>query len=171
MSKKINLPLASEGEETAKPRRRPSVEVARARLGGKPEGEGPSPAGLPAGQHVRFALASGRPKSGVIVYSCAAEVHVLLDSVRLRRFPPDEVEPEHGEPDGELAKIAADARVFAMLAESQPVRYATDAGQLFEGKLIEKCGYGALVLRDDGAIVAVGFRKLWPAKAQSAGEA
>ena len=26
----------------------------------------------------------------------------------------------------------------------------------------EKCRYGALVAKDDGAVLAVGFRKLWP---------
>jgi len=30
------------------------------------------------------------------------------------------------------------------------------------GKVVEKCRWGALVLREDGAVVAVGFRKLWP---------
>jgi hypothetical protein len=49
------------------------------------------------------------------------------------------------------------------------VRYADDAGALIDGKLIEKCRWGALVARDDGAVVAVGFRKLWPAPAANRG--
>jgi len=31
-----------------------------------------------------------------------------------------------------------------------------------DGKVVEKCRWGALILRDDGSIVSVGFRKLWP---------
>ena len=65
-------------------------------------------------------------------------------------------------------KISADAHVFARLAEGQPVRYADDQGGLLGGKLVEKCRYGALVVRDDGAVVAVGFRKLWPAASAGA---
>lgn len=68
-------------------------------------------------------------------------------------------------------KLAAEARVFGGMVEGQAIRYADDAGTLMDGKLIEKCRWGALVARDDGAVVAVGFRKLWPAPAMGGASA
>jgi hypothetical protein len=165
---KKGLPLLQDEPRPAP--KRPSVDVARARLGGKPDGDDPLP-GFPPGQRVSFALSSGARRSGVVIYACAAEVHVLLDSVRLRRFPPDDVAREDGVLEAELGKLAADARIFGLLEEGQPVRFTNEAGELHEGRLIERCRYGALVLREDGAIVAVGFRKLWPALPATAAEA
>ena len=48
------------------------------------------------------------------------------------------------------------------------MRYADDDRGLRDAKLVEKCRYGALVARDDGTIVAGGFRKLWPATSSGA---
>ena len=89
---------------------------------------------------------------------------MLLDGIRLRASLAVRRRRSHegGEVAIELEKIAGDARLFGQLAEGQPVRYADDAGALVNGKVVEKCRWGALVLRDDGAVVAVGFRKLWP---------
>ena len=95
-------------------------------------------------------------------------VYGLIDGTKLRRVPPAAVERNEGATPSALSTIAADAHVFARLAEGQPVRYADDSGGLLGGKLIEKCRYGALVVRDDGAVVAVGFRKLWPATSAGA---
>src|SRR5690606_38557503 len=107
---------------------------------------------------------------GVVVFASQTEVHVLLDGVRLRRLAPsDLLLHEGGEVAVELERIAGDARLFGQLVEGQDVRYADDTGGLVSGKVVEKCRWGALVLRRDGAVVAVGFRKLWPAT--SGGEA
>jgi hypothetical protein len=92
-------------------------------------------------------------------------VHVLLDPARVRRFAPGELAHESDAVPAALFGIAGEARVFGLLTEGQVVRYADPAGTLQDGKLVERCRYGALVLRDDGVVVAVGFRKLWPAKA------
>ena len=151
MAKKIGLPVLG---ELAK--RKPSIDAARARLGGRTKDEG-RPRSTP-GTIVRTEEAG----IGVVVYASARETHVLFDGSRLRRLAPSEVEAHEGEPPAELARVAADARVFFLLVEGQAVRYADDAGALRDGKLVEKCRYGALVLRDDGGIIAVGFRKLWP---------
>ena len=103
---------------------------------------------------------------GVVVFASQAEVHVLLDGIRLRRLSPDDLLVHEGRDLAiELEKIAGDARLFGQLVEGQSVRYADDAGTLINGRVVEKCRWGALVLRDDGAVVAVGFRKLWPAPA------
>jgi hypothetical protein len=107
----------------------------------------------------------------VVVYAGADEVHVLLDGIRLRRLPAEQLQAHEGATPDELSKLAAEAQVFGMLVEGQAVRYADDAGVLTDGKLIEKCRWGALVARDDGAVIAVGFRKLWPAPAPNGGSA
>jgi hypothetical protein len=165
LAKKTTLPIADRP-----PAKKPSLAAARARLGGGADA-GPPPFGLAPGRLVTFALPSGRRRTAVIVYAGGDEVHVLLDPVRLRRLSPDDVEVHEGAVDDELTKLAADAHVFGLLAEGQPIRYADERGGLVDGKLIEKCRWGALIARDDGAVVAVGFRKLWPAPGAIGGDA
>jgi hypothetical protein len=88
---------------------------------------------------------------------------VLFDGSRLKRLAPEDIETAcNADAPEALALVAADARVFWLLVEGQSVRWADGEGALRDGKLVEKCRYGALVLRADGAIIAVGFRKLWP---------
>lgn len=152
MSKKIVLPVL--GELT---KRKPSIDAARQRLGGRPKDD--PPGGTAPGTIVR----TRKDEIGVVIYASAKETHVLFDGSRLRRLAPVELDMHPGEAPGDLSRVAADARVFFLLVEGQSVRYADEAGTLRDGKLVEKCRYGALILRDDGAIVAVGFRKLWPA--------
>ena len=89
---------------------------------------------------------------GVVVFASQTEVHVLLDGVRLRRLPPADVAiHDGGEVAIELEKIAGDARLFGQLVEGQLVRYADDSGGLVNGKVVEKCRWGALILREDGS--------------------
>ncbi|HEY8074870.1 MAG TPA: hypothetical protein VIF62_12190 [Labilithrix sp.] len=167
MAKKIVLPLLGElakRESAPAPPKKPSIDAARARLGGRAKDAGP--ASLPPGTIVRV---KDSDAIGVVVFASARDAHVLLGGSRLRRLGAEDVEAvgaggEAAAGDA-LTAVAADARVFWLLAEGQSVRYADAAGDLRDGKLVEKCRYGALVLRDDGAIVAVGFRKLWPAAA------
>ena len=165
MGKKVNLPLlrdeGTKGE--TKRAKKPSIDVARTRLGGRPEAKDVAPHGLAPGVVVSFGLGNGHRRAAVVVYAGPSEVHVLLDGVRLRRLPPAEIAPHEGPVEDALQRLAADARLFGQLADGQSVRYADDSGSLIDGKLVEKCRWGALVLRDDGAVVAVGFRKLWPA--------
>lgn len=181
MTKKVNLPLFSDPAVVATParevRKKPSIDAARARLGGRISEIDIPPAGFVPGVIVSFPLttpssiagSTARRRSGVVVFASRHEVHVLLDGIRLRRLSPADVTIESvrdRRDDDELAveleRIAGDARLFGQLAEGQSVRYADDSGTLVHGKVVEKCRWGALVLRDDGAVVAVGFRKLWP---------
>lgn len=165
MPKKVNLPVMGKP-----PAKKPTMEVARSRLGGRLDA-GPAPAGFAPGRVVTFPIASGGRRAGVVVYAGADEIHVLLDPVRLRRLQPEDLEMHDGALDDELVKLAAEARVFGAMTEGQSIRYADDAGTLLDGKLIEKCRWGALVARDDGAVVAVGFRKLWPAPSAGSADA
>jgi len=163
VAKKVNLPLLDDREgEPKKKAKKPSIDVARTRLGGRSDAQEIAPPGFAPGVIVSFALASGRRRAAVIVYAGPTEVHVLLDGIRLRRLPPSELRLHDGATPEDLTKLAADARLFGLLCEGESVRYADDSGGLVDGKLVEKCRWGALVLRDDGAVVAVGFRKLWP---------
>ncbi len=186
-SKKVNLPLFADPAVVSTPikeiKKKPSIDTARARLGGRISEIDLPPPGFVPGAIVTFPLATPalralgdtRRMSGVVVFASRSEVHVLLDGVRLRRVPPGEVTiatlketeetAEHAVELDELEKIAGDARLFGQLAEGQTVRYADDTGVLIHGKVVEKCRWGALVLREDGAVVAVGFRKLWPSPA------
>jgi hypothetical protein len=179
VGKKANLPLftgrADRASDTlgklapdaSKPKK-PSIDAARVRLGGRLTSADVPVRGLGPGAVVTFALGTGDRIPGVVVFASVAEVHVLLDGVRLRRFAPSDLEPFSGDPGLDLEKLAADARVFGNLTEGQAVRYTDDAGNLVDGKVVEKCRWGALVLRDAGAIVAVGFRKLWPSTSHGA---
>lgn len=172
MSKKLNPPLFTDPGARADldaPRKRPSIDTARSRLGGRASLDEPPPPGFAPGVVVTFPATSGRRLPGVIVFASRAEVHVLLDSVRLRRIPPHDLVVFDGDAGADLEKLAGDARLFGMLVEGQAVRYVDDSGDLVDGTVVEKCRWGALVLRNDGAVVAVGFRKLWPAP--SGGEA
>jgi hypothetical protein len=173
VGKKINLPLLADAwstssSEPAKPVKKPSLDDARNRLGGRTADEEPAPAGIGPGSIVLVAANDGEKHVAVVVFANATEIHVLIDGTKLRRVPPRLVELHEGATPSALAKIAADAQVFGSLIEGLPVRYADDMGGLLGGKLVEKCRYGALIVRDDGAVVAVGFRKLWPAATTSA---
>jgi hypothetical protein len=178
VGKKISLPLAPDAwtgrtRETADTKRavkKPSLDDARNRLGGRTTDEEPAPPGISPGRIVRVVATGGAEHVAVVVFANADEIHLLIDGTRLRRVPPAAVDFHEGPTPNALTKIAADAHVFSRLSEGQPVRYADDRGGLLDGKLVEKCRYGALVVRGDGAVVAVGFRKLWPA-ASSGGAA
>jgi hypothetical protein len=191
--KKVNLPLFADpvvalgkpASELAK-KKKPSIDAARARLGVRISEMDTPPAGFAPGVVVTFALArpeaagaddvaggtpapAGPRTPGVVVFASRNEVHVLLDGIRLRRLPPsDLLIHEGGDVAIELEKIAGDARLFGQLVEGQAVRYADGSGNLVDGKVVEKCRWGALVRRDDGAVVAVGFRKLWPSSSGGA---
>jgi hypothetical protein len=175
VGKKIILPLAPDSRSSGAREaavsvasKKPSLDDARSRLGGRTLGEAPPPAGIAPGRIVKVFANDGEAHVVVVVFANAEEVHILIDGKRLRRVPPADVHAHDGETPSALAKIAADAHVFNHLAEGQPVRYSDDSGELLAGKLVEKCRYGALVVREDGAMVAVGFRKLWPAAADAA---
>lgn len=179
MAKKINLPLlpdassgrAREAAEKTAAAKKPSLEDARNRLGGRTSDEEPAPPGINPGRVVKVYANDGGEHLAVIVFANADEVHILIEGKRLRRVPPPAVHAYEGETPSSLSQIAADAHVFNHLSEGQRVRYADDSGGLLAGKLVEKCRYGALVVREDGAVVAVGFRKLWPAATNGAATA
>src|SRR5205085_23833 len=125
--------------EPKKKAKKPSIDVARTRLGGRPGADEIAPTGLAPGVLVSFGLSGGRRRPAVVVYAGPLEVHVLLDGIRLRRLPASELLIHDAPVDDNLTRLAADARLFGLLAEGQSVRYADDTNNLIDGKLVEKC--------------------------------
>jgi hypothetical protein len=133
--------------------RRPksTLEAVRARLGGRARTD------PQAGRVVCF-LDTGA--AGVVLFGQGEEVHVFSSAGWVRRTTADAL-THVDEPGAELYAVANDVRVFAALEEGTRVRFQ-DLGGMAQGTLIEKCRSGAVVRRDDAAIMGVGFRRIWP---------
>jgi len=150
MAKKLGLPLLLD------PDRKPTVDAVRARLGGRGSTE------RGAGDLVIVDAGGGFEHTGIVLFARGDEVAVWTSEGVVRRATPAAVR-RSAEPTPEgFAKVAADAAVFANLAEGQRVRYRHDTGTS-EGTLVEKCKFGALIEQDDHTLVGVSFRRLWPA--------
>ncbi|KYG05758.1 hypothetical protein BE21_38685 [Sorangium cellulosum] len=186
MTRKLSLPLISLGrpERAASAAAKPTVDAVRERLGGRASSE-PG-----VGELVLLTTAAGKALPGVVLFRRGAVVDVWIDAPEatisaqdtikgalpghsaahrglVRRARPSDLAPLRAPSPESLVAVAADARVFAALSEGQRIRFQ-DGGDLAEGMLVEKCRFGGLVQRDDGIIVGVGFRRLWPAQAEGA---
>jgi hypothetical protein len=150
MVRRFSLPLTPDSL------RKPTVDAIRKRLGGRASTE----AG--AGDVVVITTDGGATLTGVVLFVRGEDLDVWIDQNRVRRSRRSTTRTVSAPVPRELTDIANDARVFAGLMEGQRVRYQHDDG-LGEGLLVEKCRFGALLQRDDGVLVGVGFRKIWPA--------
>lgn len=153
--RRLNLPRLPElSDEGARPR----LENARTQLGGPGE-----PDAL-AGELVALVSAAGERRVGVVLFSNAREVDVWFEGSVVRRTLRETVEAlSPDDAHAHLDAVAADVKVFATMRDGDRVRWQSVSGEVTEGKLVERCRYGALVASDDGRILAVGFRRLWPA--------
>ena len=87
MGKKINLPLlpdvwSTRAREAAEPKRvvkKPSLDDARNRLGGRTTDEEPAPPGISPGRIVKVVAAGGGEHVAVVVFANADEIHILID--------------------------------------------------------------------------------------------
>jgi hypothetical protein len=152
VAKRLSLPLLTPEPSL------PTVDALRRKLGGRASTE-PG-----AGALVTVPSASGMPVAGVVLFIQGDDLDVWIDHNTVRRTRRASTGPLAGEgsPSRDLAAVAADARVFGGLAEGQRVSYL-DGERLAEGLLVEKCRFGAVIQRDDGKLVALGFRRVWPA--------
>jgi hypothetical protein len=155
MERKLSLPLVldmlakSDGA-------RPTLEVARKRLGGRAK------SGSGIGRIVRVGKTHLLPEAvGVVLFESERACDVWVEAGVVRRTERVRAATFEGPIPDEIERMAVDVRVFAALEEGQSVRYEV-SGDVREGTLIEKCRYGALVATPKGRILAVGFRKLWP---------
>lgn len=152
MSRKISLPLTRWPTSSAAP---PTVDVMRKRLGGRAStGEG-------AGEIVALVGDAGAERAGVVLFARGDELHVWVAEGIVRKTQRSLTRPVSAAVSQDLLAIADDARIFGDLREGERVRYHHDQG-IGEGTMIEKCRFGALLLRDDGVVIGVGFRRVWP---------
>jgi hypothetical protein len=112
---------------------------------------------LQAGRAVCF-LDTGA--QGVVLYGHGDEVHVFSNAGWVRKTTADALS-QVSELTADLRAVVDDVRVFAALEEGTRVRFQDRWGVAL-GTVIEKCRYGAVVRRDDAAIMGVGFRRIWP---------
>jgi len=133
------------------------VEAARKRLGGR------ASTAPGAGDLVQVRTRVGLDKPGVILFIGEDEVDIWIADDTVLRTTRDRTAPLQGAVPRDIAAVASDARVFASLGEGQRVRYLQALDDFADATLVEKCRYGALLLRDDGTLVGVGFRRVWPA--------
>jgi hypothetical protein len=98
--------------------------------------------------------------TGVVLFGHGDEVHVFSNAGWVRRTTVDALTVVD-EPSADLNEAANDVRVFAALEEGHRVRFQ-DIGGMAQGTVLEKCRYGAVVRRDDDAVMGVGFRRIWP---------
>jgi hypothetical protein len=137
---------------------RSSIEAARRRLGGRPA----APSKRAPGSFVHATLSDGTRHAGVVLWAAEGHCDVWFDDCLARRTRAELVSALAGTPPERLWRVAAEMRIFAALVEGDLVRWQR-AGEVAEGCIVEKCRYGAIVVTRDGKLVAVGFRKLWPA--------
>ncbi|HXN31732.1 MAG TPA: hypothetical protein VN894_07725 [Polyangiaceae bacterium] len=137
---------------------RPSIEAARRRLGGRATG----PSQRAPGTLVQVRLHGAARTKGILLWATARHCDIWFEDGIARRARFDSVTACAGPtPDG-LARVAGEMRLFTSLAEGERVRWER-ASEVAEGCIVEKCRYGAIIVSRDGRVVAVGFRKLWPA--------
>jgi hypothetical protein len=139
-------------------RPRPSIEAARRRLGGR-QGERSI---LPPGSLVEVRLSDGTRRPAVLLWGCPSHCDVWLSDGEARRTGAEAVVPSRRAMPQRFARVSAELRLFSALVEGERVRWQRVTG-VTEGRIVEKCRYGAIVVTGDGRFVAVGFRKLWPA--------
>lgn len=158
MDRKLSLPL------TLTEARLPTVDVVRKRLGGRASTEGG------AGELVTMITERGLERLGVVLFVRGEEIDVWTDGGVVRRARREALRPAESfglvPEDGaerRLLAVARDAQSFAALTEGQRVHYQHERG-IGEATLVEKCRFGGLVERSDGAVLAIGFRRLWAAK-------
>jgi hypothetical protein len=156
--RKRALPLIADllGKGSGGDKPAPSVDAARLRLGGRA-----APATADVGRIVSLDGGHGLKLVGIVLYGTDTDLDVWIEGGVVRRTKPELVEDFRGVVHDDFLAMARDARAFARLREMQAVRYERSPGTIERAALVEKCRYGALVLREDGKLMAVGFRKVW----------
>lgn len=153
MHRKLWLPVtraSNEGESA------PTVDAVRRRLGGRASSEGR------AGELVALSGGAEGERLGVVLFAKDEELAVWVGEGLVRKTRSRLARSTGGAVPPALTKVADDARVFGSLAEGQRVTFEAGERQIARGTLIEKCRFGALVRLENGTLVGVGFRRIWP---------
>lgn len=154
MSSRVHLPTVRTLGAVRIPSGPPTVDDARASLGGRASTD------PRAGVCVSIVERGGVRTTGIVVFASGEERDVWVGEGRFRRADAASCEPAETATDDSLDAIAEHARRFAALSEGDAVRYLDRDDHAHEGQLVEKCRYGALVLAPDGRVLAVGFRRI-----------
>jgi hypothetical protein len=155
MGRKLALPLLSPGSVL------PTVDSLRKRLGGRAMSE-PG-----AGEGVTVVTESGLRTMGVVLFVRGDDLEIWVDHNLVRTTQRASTAPLEAPLPRDLAAVAADARAFASLVEGQRINYLEE-DRVGEGVILEKCRFGAVIERNDGKLVGLGFRRLWPAEETAA---
>ena len=150
----------------------PTAIEMRKRLGGRVAGEPAlitSEGPLPLGSVVVVDGARGAPREGVLLTVVEGSADIYVEAGLVKRVKAELVMPSRGASPPALAGISESAVVFGSLVEGQEVEIERADGTIVRGTLVEKCRYGSLVELEDGSLLGVGFKKIWPAHAPSAG--
>ncbi len=139
-------------------RRRPTVDAARQKLGGRLT----KAAGQAPGRLVEVDGLTGEREVGVVLFAEAGLADVLFDRGVVRRLASTELSAASEIQPPNIERLAVAVRRFGELAEGDPIVIAQHDGTNARGVLREKCRFGALVEKSDGAIVAVGFDRVAP---------
>ncbi len=134
------------------------LEAARRKLGGRSI----APSTRSPGALVETTLQDGRRLTGILLWASAGSCDVWFDDGLARRTRSASVVSGSRPIPESLVRIEAEIRMFSALVEGDRVRWERD-GVVTEGRIVEKCRYGAIVVTRGARVVAVGFRKLWPA--------
>ena len=161
MARRISLPMTDKlGSDDA-----PTTATMRKRLGGRVDGAMSvvTPRGVvTVGSFVELSSGDGATKAGVLLTIEGDAVDVYMAGGLVRRTRADFIAPKSRASE-DLVHIAESASVFARLGEGQAVEVERAEGLVERGTLVEKCRYGALVKLANEVVLAVGFRKVWPA--------
>jgi hypothetical protein len=157
MTGKLTSRTWATGEEASSTRT--SIGSARKKLGGRAT----VPSRRAPGSLVHATLRDGTRHAGIVLWASDTHCDVWFDDGLARRTRTENVVPSGGATPESLGRVAAEMRVFATLVEGDRVRWERATGVVAEGCIVEKCRYGAIIVTRDGKLVAVGFRKLWPA--------
>jgi len=132
------------------PTRTPTTDAMRTKLGGR--------VGAAADDAIgRFAARPADDVEGWVL--SGDETHWFLwdGGVAIRRTPKVDVTLQEDRSDALAPSLL---RTWASLGERETVEFQAADTRWQTGLLVEKCRFGALVARDDGSIVAVGFLAL-----------
>lgn len=156
MNRKIKLRVLGD-----LPSQAPTADVLRASLGGRCATH-PDTGSL--------VVLAGRDEPALVLHADDDEVHLWIGEGLVRRAKRAQITPFDGAPPPATARVTREIREFARLQEGERVLFfgntRDDKARVEGGKLAEKCRFGALVLRDDGVLLGVGFRRLWRAAGQ-----
>lgn len=143
-------------------RKKPTVDAARQKLGGRVV-KTSAPLLWRPGRVVDAPGLTGGRESGVVLFTDAGRTDVLFERGVVRRIASSElVAPAHQAHSTAIERLAFAVRRFDNLSEGDAIIVTEHDGRNQRAVLREKCRFGALVERADGAIFAAGFDRVAP---------